>query len=114
MSVALKVVAYLSKPDDLVLDPFCGSGTFVVAAHLLNRRVIANDFTKKWVDIAKERLGNSHRDEKVKRILKKFVEDILENRNRRFSEEDIIQLLFGTTNIDQEILNITRRNLFES
>ena len=40
-----------SKPDDLVLDPFCGSGTTAVEAKLLGRRCIALDINPKAVEL---------------------------------------------------------------
>ncbi|NPV01282.1 MAG: site-specific DNA-methyltransferase [Brevinematales bacterium] len=42
--------------DQIVLDPFCGSGTSLAAALLLNRMFIGIDNKKEYVDIAQERL----------------------------------------------------------
>jgi DNA modification methylase len=44
---------------DLILDPFCGSGTTLVAAKMLGRRYIGVDIEKKYCDIAEERLRNT-------------------------------------------------------
>jgi len=41
---------------DLILDPFCGSGTTCVAAKMLGRRYIGIDISQNYVDIARERL----------------------------------------------------------
>lgn len=41
-----------SKPDDLVLDPFCGGGTTAVEAKLLGRRCIALDINPNAVELA--------------------------------------------------------------
>lgn len=41
----------------VVVDPFGGSGTFVLAAHQLGRVGVYNDFTPKYVAIAAARLG---------------------------------------------------------
>ena len=40
-----------SKPNDLVLDPFCGGGTTAVEAKLLGRRCIALDINPKAVEL---------------------------------------------------------------
>ena len=45
-----------SKKDDLILDPFLGSGTTCVAAKQLNRRYIGIEISPKYVSIAEQRL----------------------------------------------------------
>lgn len=45
-----------SKPGDLVLDPFAGSGTTALACHALGRRFICIEREKSYVDIARNRL----------------------------------------------------------
>lgn len=39
-------------PGDTVLDPFCGSGTTMIAAHQLDRRCVSCDIEPAWVDVA--------------------------------------------------------------
>lgn len=41
--LAERLVRSMSPPGGLVVDPFCGSGTFLAAAHRLNRRWIGID-----------------------------------------------------------------------
>lgn len=45
-----------SNPQDIVLDPMCGSGTTCVAAMDLGRKFIGIDISEEYVDIAKNRL----------------------------------------------------------
>ena len=45
-----------SKPNDICLIPFCGSGTDCVAAKMLNRNFIAFETDKHYVSIAKKRI----------------------------------------------------------
>ena len=51
-----RIVASSSREDDLVLDPFCGSGSTLVAAHRLNRRYIGIEADDKWATLARERV----------------------------------------------------------
>ncbi len=46
-----------SNPEDIVFDPFLGSGTTAVAAQSLQRQFIGCDISSKYVDIAKQRVG---------------------------------------------------------
>lgn len=51
-----KIIKLVTQPGDMVLDPFCGSGTTLVAAQLLNRKFIGFDLNKKAISLAKKRL----------------------------------------------------------
>jgi len=46
-----------SNEGDLVIDPFCGSGTTCVAAKELRRRYIGIDISKIYCEIAEKRIG---------------------------------------------------------
>lgn len=50
------LIKYLTDEGELVLDPFCGSGSVLVAAKRLNRKYIGIDINSKYVDIATKRL----------------------------------------------------------
>lgn len=52
-----RIIAASSNPGDVVLDPFCGSGTTVVAAQELRRTAIGIDLNPKALAIAKERIA---------------------------------------------------------
>lgn len=45
-----------SKPNDLIFDPFCGSGTTCVAAKMLGRNYIGIDISEEYCEIARMRL----------------------------------------------------------
>jgi site-specific DNA-methyltransferase (adenine-specific) len=49
----IKLFSYIG---DIILDPFVGSGTTLIAAYMLRRRAIGIDISRKYCEIAKERL----------------------------------------------------------
>lgn len=51
-----KLIRNSSKEDQLILDPFAGSGTTPVAAKSLNRNFVGFEIEKRWYDIAQQRL----------------------------------------------------------
>jgi site-specific DNA-methyltransferase (adenine-specific) len=53
-----RIIELCTDRDDLVVDPFCGSGTTLVAAHLLGRRAIGIDRSREALDLAEQRLRN--------------------------------------------------------
>ncbi len=53
-----RIIESCSKPDDLMLDPFCGCGTAVDAARGLGRRFIGIDISSFAVDVMLQRLGD--------------------------------------------------------
>ena len=56
-----KFVRNSTKKDDLILDPFMGSGTTGVACKKLNRDFIGIELNKEYYNIAKERIENEQR-----------------------------------------------------
>jgi len=53
-----RIIAVSSNPDDVVLDPFCGSGTTAAACCQLNRNYVTIDISKQYVENARKRLKN--------------------------------------------------------
>jgi len=49
----LKMFSFI---DDIILDPFCGSGTTCVAAKMLSRQYIGIDISEKYCEVARQRL----------------------------------------------------------
>jgi len=55
--LAKRVIKIYSKPEDLVFDPFLGTGTTLVAARELGRRGIGIELVEKFVKIAQRALS---------------------------------------------------------
>lgn len=52
-----RIISASSNPGDLVLDPFCGCGTTIAAAHALGRPWIGIDITQAAIRTIRERLS---------------------------------------------------------
>lgn len=55
------LIETFSKPGDLVLDPFLGSGTTAVAAALMGRDYLGIELEERYCDLAQRRLAGAER-----------------------------------------------------
>lgn len=60
--LAERIVIACSQPGDVVLDPFAGSGTTLVAAVMHGRRAVGIERDPGYATIAKQRLREAERD----------------------------------------------------
>lgn len=58
-----RIIEMASNENDIVLDPFCGSGTTLVAAKLLNRQAIGIDISDEAVELSKKRIKDPIKSE---------------------------------------------------
>lgn len=59
LELTKKILHHFTVEGDVVFDPFTGTGTTAVACKLMNRDFIGTEQSKKYIDIAKERLKNA-------------------------------------------------------
>lgn len=57
LGLMLDLVDDLTDPDDVVLDPFCGSGQTGLACLMRGRRFIGVDLSPKFATLSRDRLG---------------------------------------------------------
>jgi len=57
LTLVKEVVKLLSKEDNIVLDPFCGSGQVCLASKSLNRQYLGIDLNSYYCDMTKKRLS---------------------------------------------------------
>lgn len=82
--LALPARAIYSIMDDnkgIIIDPFCGSGTTLVAAKLLGHDYIGIDVSKEYADFAETRIANCENERKE--ALSEMVKHVV---TRTFSE----------------------------
>lgn len=75
-----RIIELVTDAGDTVLDPFCGSGTTLVAAKLLNRKYIGIDISADAVALTEKRLENPIKSES------KVLETIIRNHQNRDSQ----------------------------
>lgn len=81
-----RVILSSSKEGDLILDPFCGSGTTCAVAKKLNRRAIGIEKEEKYVEVIKKRLAQINTEDykhlqlkepKKEKLLKVSMEELV-------------------------------------
>ncbi|MCE5207291.1 MAG: site-specific DNA-methyltransferase [Chloroflexi bacterium] len=85
VDLAARVIKLYSYVDDVVLDPFVGSGTTCVAAKKLDRHYIGFDISKEYVDISQRRLAELDYPNSQYSLLEKLSEystNELEHQNK--------------------------------
>lgn len=84
-----KIIELVSDEGDIILDPFCGSGTTLVAAKFLNRKFYGIDSSRDAVNLSSNRLDSMIRTEsnllkkgkEAYKNLQQFQLDILKQMN---------------------------------
>jgi site-specific DNA-methyltransferase (adenine-specific) len=56
MDIPTKAIKILSYKNDVVLDPFAGSGTSLVAAEILDRRWLGIELSENYTKVAQKRV----------------------------------------------------------
>ena len=68
LSLARKVIELFTHEGELVLDPFVGSGTTLVAARDLGRNAVGFDLQERYIQLCKQRLSEADLFGRTKQI----------------------------------------------
>jgi site-specific DNA-methyltransferase (adenine-specific) len=68
MDIPTKAIKILTYKNDVVLDPFAGSGTSLVAAEVLDRQWIGIELSPQYAEVARKRV-NTFVEEKRQQVL---------------------------------------------
>lgn len=71
-----QIIKIVTDEGDVVLDPFCGSGTTLVAAKLLNRNYIGIDISQDAINLTNSRLAQPVKSDSI--LLQKGEEKYIE------------------------------------
>ncbi len=74
LALARQVINLTTKPDQMILDCFAGSGTIPLAADELGRSYVAIEADDKWVPKLAERLGVTPRVEEKRRFFREYLD----------------------------------------
>lgn len=103
--LASKVISLFTHKGELVVDPFVGSGTTLVAARDLDRNAVGFDLSEEYIELSEERLRQQRLGNKSKQLA--IVDDA---RNmREYLQEETVSLIF-TSPPYANLLNRKRKN----
>ena len=106
ISLAKKVISLFTHQGELVLDPFVGSGTTLIAANDLNRNSVGFDLQASYVELCSRRLSeNANIFNETKQIA---VQDDARNIPKYFAK-DFVSLIW-TSPPYANLLNRKRKN----
>ncbi len=105
ISLAKKVISLFSHEGELILDPFVGSGTTLLAAQDLNRNAIGFDLQEKYIETCVKRLASNNLFNKAEQIA---VQDDARN-IPSYIEPETLSLIW-TSPPYANLLNRVRKN----
>jgi len=105
IALAKQAIELFSHQGELLMDPFVGSGTVLVAAQDLNRNAVGFDLQKNYIKLCGERTANNNLLNKAQQI---SVQDDARNISKYFDPETIS--LIVTSPPYANLLNRKRKN----
>lgn len=106
ISLSKKVIELFTHEGEIVLDPFVGSGTTLIAANDLNRNAVGFDLKQNYIDICEKRLkAQSNLFNEAQQIA---VQDDAENICQYLGKETVS--LIWTSPPYSNLLNRKRKN----
>lgn len=97
IEIPIECINRFSKKGELILDPFCGSGTTLIAAAYLKRRALAIEINKEILNLALRNIDHNYKNDQLKNWLpfQKIIEgDALKWMNS-YIKENSIDLIFA-------------------
>ncbi|MEM3013858.1 MAG: DNA methyltransferase [Candidatus Bathyarchaeia archaeon] len=105
ISLSKKVIELFTHKGELIIDPFVGSGTTLIAAQDLQRNAIGFDLNKNYVKLAKNRLADTRLFNNTKQLV---IQDDARN-IQNYLKENTVKLIW-TSPPYANLLNRPRKN----
>lgn len=105
ISLAQKVISLFTHRGELVIDPFVGSGTTLVAAQDLERNAVGFDLNQKYIDLCEDRIKSIPFDD---RFVQYAINDDAINISNYFDNNSVSLIL--TSPPYANLLNRPRKN----
>lgn len=105
ISLAKKVIELFTHQGELVIDPFVGSGTTLVAAQDLNRNAAGFDLQENYIKLCRDRLSSNSLFNESQQVA---VQDDARNISKYFEPESVS--LIWTSPPYANLLNRIRKN----
>jgi DNA modification methylase len=105
LSLASRIISLFSHQGELVIDPFVGAGTTLLAAQDLSRNAVGFDLQEDYIKVCAERLQNGNMFNQAQQIA---VQDDARNIPRYFSPNSVS--LIWTSPPYANLLNRKRKN----
>jgi len=105
ISLAKKVIELFTHEGELVLDPFVGSGTTLVAARDTSRNAVGFDLQKRYIDLCEQRIAQTTFLGEAKQIAVQDDARLI----AKYFEPETISLIF-TSPPYANLLNRARKN----
>ncbi|QTA81962.1 SAM-dependent DNA methylase [Desulfonema limicola] len=82
-----RLILMTTDENDIVLDPFSGTGTTAISAKRLGRKYIGFELDKKYVEISKEKIEDTESNYKIgKSWVSFYLKDIITIRNNDWND----------------------------
>ena len=107
-----------TKENDVVLDPFCGSGTTLIECKLLKRRAIGLDINNNAIGLTQERLNfkyNNNYNPKLYCLNSMYIDKIInkESIDFIFIHPPYANIIQYSSNINGDLSRLTVNNFLE-
>ena len=107
IALLLRLLLSSSKTDNLILDPFAGTGTTLITAHQLNRKSIGLEIDPKNVECITNRLKEIKKGDKIDKYLEDYkctknLSEIIGKKTLTIKNNDTL----NTKNQELSLLNV--------